>query len=199
MQIRESLKGRLLASLAAERGLSFKKDSASAIAELQGLDDLSQIPTLAGACISHCREMGGFIYRAPFAPSDDAYLGLDIEQVSRFSAATLERVANTAECKAAPHPGALWVAKEALFKALWKRNRALNATIQRTPTNERSLAQNLRAIPEVISQIEVSNWRELGPSVWSFSCPTQEGRGFCGQADDLLIAIAEARGPRDGQ
>ncbi len=95
--------------------------------------DLSKWPLAEGINISlsHCPEAGGW------AITDwHQSVGFDLEVPKRVKAEVVARVSNPSEVSSAPSAAALWVAKEASFKAL------------RGPRQ-----------PLLISQVQISNWK----------------------------------------
>jgi hypothetical protein len=96
----------------------------------------------SGFCsISHTHDLGGYI-KAPYP------IGLDIEASTRsLSAAVQRRLGGPKELKMCPKPLALWVAKEAAYKAL----------------------MNAQLAEPVISSIQTQNWRESAANIYEFS------------------------------
>lgn len=77
--------------------------------------DLARVPTHPDYSISitHGRALGGFtLAPLPF------WIGFDIEEIERVSAAVASRVQAPGD-QPAPSPAHLWVAKEAVFKCLF--------------------------------------------------------------------------------
>ncbi|MCE3011268.1 MAG: 4'-phosphopantetheinyl transferase superfamily protein [Proteobacteria bacterium] len=81
--------------------------------------------------LSHTQEIGGYI------SCRSAFVGFDIETVSRAREELVLRISSTQEVQEAPSAAALWCAKEAVFKALLK------------------LQQ-----PKVLSQIKIIGWHK---------------------------------------
>ena len=79
------------------------------------LMDLKNLPRLTDyeISISHSEELGGFVmgYQC-------GLLGFDLEGVNRVKEEHIKRVSTCQEVSEAPSAGALWVAKEAAYKAL---------------------------------------------------------------------------------
>ncbi len=107
--------------------LKFKKHDLNKLAKNEILN-LNLVPNLTqmmvGLSISHCPGLGGFAYCKLKAPVEfDTGLGVginvgfDIEEAQRVSMKVVKRVSTKEEILAAPSPEALWVAKEACFKA----------------------------------------------------------------------------------
>ncbi len=93
--------------------------------------DLAQLPRMhrGYTSVSHCPVMGGWV-------ASKTPVGVDIEDGARdLSARATQRLGTRREVMASPNELALWVAKEASFKALQGEHQ-----------------------PKVISQIEVENW-----------------------------------------
>lgn len=105
--------------------------------------------------IAHCGTMGGFV----FSLTNRYQLGFDLEDESRADAAVVKRISTTQEMDQAPSPAHLWVAKEATFKSLL-------GPLQ----------------PNVLSQIQVHNWRHVSDANWLFSSEIQSlgGRSLNG-------------------
>jgi 4'-phosphopantetheinyl transferase EntD len=91
---------------------------------LERIEDLSEAPRLpeGSVSISHCRLLGGWAFSAT-----SQRLGLDIEQIARVRPELALRMSNESEMEEAPHPAALWTAKEAAFKYLRGERQPLTA------------------------------------------------------------------------
>jgi hypothetical protein len=107
------------------------------------LRDLSVVPRLSRGCvsISHCRSLGGWAYS-----STASRLGFDIEQMDRARPEVVVRQGRPEELKEAPHPAALWTAKEAAFKYLFGDGQPLTA-----------------------KAIEIGEWSDAGSGILRFS------------------------------
>lgn len=135
------------------------------------LSDLSRTPKVPGIAISvsHCPDQGGFILvKNPFLS-----VGFDIEMQRRFSPPLEGRVSSPAEVAAAPFMGALWVAKEATFKALM-------GPLQ----------------PGLVSEIEIHSWIQERPVIWRFSAKIQHHGntkigGIVWLENRLIMGLAE--------
>lgn len=91
--------------------------------------------------ISHCPEIGGFAW----SKNLQRQIGLDVEINQNVIDAVVKRVSRPNEWRIAPSAPALWTAKEASFKALFK-----------------------KAQPTVLSEINILDWRPIGPRTWEF-------------------------------
>lgn len=118
--------------------------------------------------ISHSKECG-VIGMAPFP------LGIDVESLARVKKEIVARmVINPSELQNAPHPAALWSAKEASFKALVH------------------FAQ-----PSAMSQIEIGNWHQLDSQMSSFQikngedfkAPSGKGLVICNETSCLALFV----------
>jgi 4'-phosphopantetheinyl transferase len=76
------------------------------------LDTRPQSPGFS-ISISHAPTIGGYA-----AVPKPLQIGLDVELTERVSPRTIGRMSDPTELAQAPHPSVLWVAKEAVFKAL---------------------------------------------------------------------------------
>lgn len=90
--------------------------------DLESILDLDKIPKLevGAVSISHCRLMGGWAYS-----SGAERLGFDLELVERARPELVLAASSEGEMSEAPHPVALWTAKEAAFKYLRGENQPL--------------------------------------------------------------------------
>jgi len=93
-----------------------QKIGASDDANMQSLEDLSQIPHHPDfkISISHSPMLGGFAL-----VESSKGLGFDLEVQSRVRLPTIQRMSSPEEISLAPSPAHLWSAKEAAFKSLW--------------------------------------------------------------------------------
>lgn len=109
--------------------------------QIESLLDLSTFPKTVNPfiSISHTVGLGGWV-------AGQTPVGLDIETSDRvISERALVRLSGPSERILSPSPLALWVAKEASFKALWQSNTV-----------------------KTVSQIEVKGWHPIGAGVHSF-------------------------------
>lgn len=107
----------------------------------ESLLDLSQAPQTTDPyiSISHTTGRSGWV-------SHPRAIGFDIEKSDReIKKSVILRVSKAEELQSAPSPIALWVAKEAAFKSLWRSHQ-----------------------PQVISQIEVSGWSRINSNLFGF-------------------------------
>lgn len=83
--------------------------------ELEAVLNLDLVPTLKECriSISHCRELGGWA-----SSPVEHLIGFDIESEERVRETAIRRVSDDEEIRLAPHPAALWTAKECSFKRL---------------------------------------------------------------------------------
>jgi len=102
-------------------------------------------PTASGfsVSLSHCPE-GGLIAYCP--NKDLSTVGVDIEVTSRINEKTVARISSQNEMAKSSDYRALWVGKEAVFKALWPNNEGL-----------------------VVGDISVDSWTLNGPNFRLFT------------------------------
>jgi hypothetical protein len=127
-------------SLIRQDVLAALKELGDTITHYSQIMSLEIPPTsdLASISISHTEGLGGFA----LSPKTEI-LGLDIERKDRVRTEVITRVSE--DPTGAPSPTHQWSAMEASFKAI------------------------SRHFPiKVLSQIDVSNWEERGPEIWSF-------------------------------
>ena len=125
--------------------------------------DLNSIPDPKNfsVSISHCALAGGYALS-----SKQKKIGFDIEDFDRDVTNATKRISSAEEFLAAPHPMALWVAKEATLKAL------------RLP---------------LVSQAQILGWKTLDASaknfLYEFSA-LQNGQGIVYQNGRLIMGLA---------
>lgn len=109
--------------------------------------DLNELPSLEGhhISISHGQDLGGFV------ATTKGPVGFDLEMAKRVTTAAMERMASKEEIQQAPSVASLWVAKEAVFKAL------------------RWYSQ-----PTTISQIETTGWAKHQSLYETFTIKNRE-------------------------
>lgn len=96
-------------------------------------DDIKTKENRSHSSISHTTELGGYVT----SQLSNSHIGFDIEVISRIREDVARRVCLTEqEFNCAPSAAALWVAKEASFKALKGFNQ-----------------------PQVVSEIEIGSWQ----------------------------------------
>lgn len=113
--------------------------------------DLEELPNLEGyyISISHCHDFGGFV------ATTKGPVGFDIEITKRVTTGAMARVATREEIQQASSVASLWVAKEAVFKALrWGSQ------------------------PSTFSQIETTWWEKYQSLYESFTIKNQEKFAF---------------------
>ena len=107
----------------------------------KSLLNLNEFPKISDpyVSISHTQGCTGWV-------SCDQPIGFDIERTDRnIKLETLLRISKESELNEAPNPLALWVAKEAAFKSLWRSNS-----------------------PRLISEIEVQQWECLKSNLFRY-------------------------------
>lgn len=94
--------------------------------------------------LSHSKVLGG----AAFAADGEGHVGFDVEETSRVLPAVALRISDEEQFRSAPTPAALFVAKEASFKAL------------------RGHRQ-----PPVLSEVEILEWKthQFSPLLYNFT------------------------------
>ena len=123
--------------------------------------------------ISHCPSRSGLLV----ADRAEGSFGLDLENPARVKEAVAKRVAVAGEMETTPSFAHLWVAKEAVFKAL---------------------PEGLQ--PTTISELQISDWVIQSASVWKFTglaLPTggrAEGVVIL-LASDLIMSAARVKSP----
>ena len=141
--------------------------------ELEQLLNVDKIPqtSFSNQSISHCSVCGGFIITPPFLD-----VGLDLENSKRdIHKKTVLKVADLSELQEAPCPEALWMAKEASFKSIFR-------------------TKNIK----LLSQIFISKWaQEKNNNCYSFffKIPTLKkinfsGKGLIWHFDCFKLGIA---------
>jgi hypothetical protein len=91
------------------------REALAAVMGDRSLLDLACSPLSPSVSISHCPSLGGFAY----VKGRSGTIGFDVEDEARLQSAVIARVSTPAELAACRgHEGDLWVAKEALWKAL---------------------------------------------------------------------------------
>jgi len=111
--------------------------------------------------ISHSAQFGGWL--AIHLP---ARIGFDIEDSARIRKEVIERMSTPQEIAECPNAAFLWCAKEAYFK---------------------SLAQDQ---PQAITQLNISDWRQIDPGVHSFiASPHKPGMGWIVEDGPLLYGV----------
>ncbi|MCX7977986.1 MAG: hypothetical protein N2578_03185 [Bdellovibrionaceae bacterium] len=117
--------------------------------------------------ISHCPEAGGFILA-------NVPVGFDLEEPAKVTLPVVSRLSSSQEVLHAPHPAALWSAKEAAYKSL----------------------VSTQTQPPVMSQIEIFGWIQNSEEFWKFQyrpCTTPNPGGSSGVvylAPNIVCAIA---------
>jgi hypothetical protein len=110
--------------------------------------------------------MGGWILS-----SRPAALGLDLEVEERVTPALVQRICKPEELRAAPNPAAIWVVKEAGFKAF----------------------SSLQPQLKTMSQVETSQWIPLKSDWWvckASTPPASSAQALCGRlAKNLYLAV----------
>jgi phosphopantetheinyl transferase (holo-ACP synthase) len=120
---------------------------------------------MAARSLSHCPLASGFVLAA------NGRIGLDLEDIRRISPAILRRVATAQEREGAPEARALWVAKEAAFKALSRTTPGLR----------------------VLTQLRIGNWQAAADE-WHFAVMLKDGAvrsgtGIVRTHSDLILGI----------
>jgi len=135
------------------------------------LRNLKQYPRCCSPyiSISHTRGLSGWVAH------EDSPIGLDIESSQRnIDFKVISRVSNKCEILKAPSHLALWVAKEAAFKSLWRSNNMM-----------------------VLSHIEVSGWHCLKENLYQYKFNNINdlgdfGEGWLETKDCFTLGIARS-------
>jgi phosphopantetheinyl transferase (holo-ACP synthase) len=126
--------------------------------------NLKKPPVLSKGCvsISHNKKMGGIA----FSESATA-LGFDIEEDIRLNPENLARFSSAPERASCPFASALWTGKEAVFKALAGPEQ-----------------------PSVVGQIQLGEWKELAPEVYSFRVLTVQEQPISAAASGVVARVS---------
>ncbi len=119
-----------------------------------------------GVSISHCRDIGGYVWCQPSVP-----IGFDIEEASRIRHDVIERISSNDEHY--PNDVLQWVAKEASFKAA-----------------------NIKFPIRVLSDVVVDGWQSLADDGHSFEFAIGGevvGRGYAWLDDGHGFAVASLK------
>ena len=134
----------------------------------QNILNLNFPPLIKGVnlSISHTKNYGAFVIQKK------GFIGVDIEERLRVKKDAVQRICKTKkELLLAPHPSALWCAKEAVFKAL---NNAKTKEVVK------------------IKNIFIKNWTKKADNIYTydFVLKSQKGKGFVIVFKTLTLSLA---------